>query len=292
MKGINSEGRPFRIGNQTSYAARYPLLPFEYAVAGGFDAFEWFPDKKGNGAGFSITDINHRTRRSISQTARANGITLSVHAPGGSDPFTPMGHDHMLQGISFAREIGATLFTIHLCAEAVRFIPAIDHIMEHTAAMGISLAIENTPHTSPEDINGVFSHLRASRARKASHVGMCLDLGHANLSPSTVNDYLRFFDRLDPEVPIIHVHLHENFGDRDSHLLVFTGPSARDTSGLQGFLDRLKKRGFSGSIILEQWPDPPSLLNRARERLLVMADQHRQGNGTVHARDSNDLEGE
>ncbi|MGA1843858.1 MAG: sugar phosphate isomerase/epimerase family protein [bacterium] len=291
MKGIDSERKPFRIGNQTSYTARYPLLPFEYAVTSGFDAFEWFPDKKETGAGFLIPDINHRTRRSIGQTARASGITLSVHAPWEADPFTPVGHDHMLQGISFAREIGATLFNIHLSAEAGRFATAIEDIIGLTAAMGISLSIENTPHTSPEDINEVFARLHASRARNASHVGMCLDLGHANLSPSTVNDYLRFFDRLDPAIPIIHVHLHENFGDRDSHLLVFSGPSARDESGLRGFLDRLKKRRFSGSIILEQWPDPPSLLNRARERLLLLTDQHRQEKGTVHARHNDYLEG-
>jgi len=285
MKGIDSERILFRIGNQTSYAAKYPMLPFEYAVASGFDAFEWFPDKKDGGAGFSIPDINQRTRHSIRETARANGMALSVHAPWGADPFAPGGRDLLMQGIYFAREIGATLFTIHLCAEAARFIPAIEDIMECTGSMGISLAIENTPLTSPEDVNGVFSRLHASQARNASHVGMCLDLGHANLSPSTVNDYLLFFDRLDTAVPIIHVHLHENFGDRDSHLPVFSGPSAQDESGLQGFLDRLRKRRFSGSIILEQWPDPPSLLNRAREKLLAMADPYRRGLEAAHAQD-------
>jgi hypothetical protein len=30
----------------------------------------------------------------------------------------------------------------------------------------------------------------------------------------------------------------------------------------------MKRRGFSGSLILEQWPQPPSLLNQARDALL------------------------
>jgi hypothetical protein len=32
----------------------------------------------------------------------------------------------------------------------------------------------------------------------------------------------------------------------------------------------MKKRGFSGSIILEQWPEPADLLDEARDRLLGM----------------------
>ena len=74
-------------------------------------------------------------------------------------------------------------------------------------------------------------------------------------------------DLIGPHVPIIHIHLHENYGDADSHLTVFTGPSAQDPSGVVGVIERLKKRHFSGSIILEQWPDPPSLLKNARDSL-------------------------
>jgi sugar phosphate isomerase/epimerase len=102
---------------------------------------------------------------------------------------------------------------------------------------------------------------------------MCLDLGHANLSPATRNDYLGFIDRLAPHVPITHLHLHENYGDDDSHIPLFLGASARDPSGIEGFVDRMKRRGFSGCGIMEVWPDPPSLLNQARDRLLRMFDK-------------------
>jgi sugar phosphate isomerase/epimerase len=99
---------------------------------------------------------------------------------------------------------------------------------------------------------------------------MCLDLGHANLYDATRNDYLKFIDLLKPYVPIIHIHMHENYGDSDSHLPFFIGPAGKDTSGLQGFVERMKKRGFSGSVILEQWPQPSLLLNEARDRLYHM----------------------
>jgi sugar phosphate isomerase/epimerase len=99
---------------------------------------------------------------------------------------------------------------------------------------------------------------------------MCLDVGHANLHATTRNDYIGYVDRLRPEVPIIHVHLHENDGDRDSHLVIFTGAAAHDPSGVAALLDRLERRSFAGNVILEQWPQPPELLAQARDRLLEM----------------------
>ena len=99
---------------------------------------------------------------------------------------------------------------------------------------------------------------------------MCLDPGHANLCRETLNDYLRFIDLLDPRIPIIHVHMHENHGDSDSHLPLFTGPARHNPSGIRGIIDRLSGRGFSGAIILEQWPRPRRMLHEARKRLAEM----------------------
>ena len=71
---------------------------------------------------------------------------------------------------------------------------------------------------------------------------MCLDIGHANLCQATRNQFLRYLDGLDPAVPIIHLHVHENFGDSDSHLTLFTGPAGVDDSGVRAFLERLRQR--------------------------------------------------
>jgi hypothetical protein len=51
---------------------------------------------------------------------------------------------------------------------------------------------------------------------------------------------------------------------------LFTGPSARDDAGLCGLVRRLVGRGFSGSVVLEQWPQPPGLLQEARDRLRLL----------------------
>lgn len=99
---------------------------------------------------------------------------------------------------------------------------------------------------------------------------MCFDVGHANLCAATHNDYVRYLDELAPEVPVIHAHVHENYGDADSHLTLFTGPAGRDDQGIRSILKRLAARTFDGVMILEQWPTPPELLIQARTRLRAL----------------------
>ena len=131
-------------------------------------------------------------------------------------------------------------------------------------------ASENTTDTGPGLFNDLFRKRDSAGWSDKCRVGMCLDVGHANLCPDTRNDYLAYVDSLDIVVPIIHLHLHENDGDSDTHLPIFTGPAGVDPSAVKELLERLKERHFFGAIILEQWPEPPSLLDKARERLLDM----------------------
>lgn len=257
------------IGNQTSFAAATPLEPFEHALASGFDAFEWFPDKKET-AGWDDSDLDQSARQRINALAQAQGIRQSVHARWQANPLQPGSLELFQRDIALARDVGAVLLNIHLYHEKglPAFVEAIEPLVRLTSEAGLQLSIENTPHHSPEDFNSLFRLLRDLKG--AAHVGLCLDLGHANLCAATRNDYLAFVDRLEPGVPILHLHLHENWGDADRHLPLFTGPSARDDSGIRGLLNRLRRRQFSGSIILEQWPQPPALLNNARDRLVQM----------------------
>jgi phosphoglucan,water dikinase len=270
-----TERRSIRIGNQSAFSANPMTAPFEYAVKNGFDAFEWFPDKKTSGAGWSETDIDDDARKHIRETALACNIRLSVHSPLPSSP-PKKGAVEDAAAIRFARDIGAKLYNVHYAAdsEVDGNAKAVISLLKILGTK-IQLSIENTPAAGPEDFNRLFELLRKSGFADAASVGMCLDLGHANLHGSTRNDYLRYIDLLDPDIPIIHVHLHENFGESDNHLPVFTGPSAQNDAGIRGFVDRLQRRSFSGSIILEQWPDPPDLLKEARDRLNEIIRQSR-----------------
>jgi sugar phosphate isomerase/epimerase len=262
----------FRIGNQTSVNCADRMEPFRFALENGFDAFEWFADKKWDGPagrprGWDESDMDGGARHWIRQAAAGRGMMLTVHAPWQANPLHPGGNELLHRSIHFARDIGAALVNLHLYRERgpAGFVEALAPVLRHAAHDGVRITIENTPETTPDDFNRTFAALR--EARLAAGVGMCLDIGHANLCHETRNDYIRYVDRLSPETPVTHAHIHENWGDADTHLTLFTGPAGRNDGGVRALLDRLKRRGYDGALILEQWPNPPRLLTDAAARL-------------------------
>ncbi len=259
-----------RVGNQTAFAARSALEPFEFALENGFNAFEFFPDRGPAGdGGWDERGMSLDERHYIQRAATACDVALTVHAPLAYDPLRESGDPRLDSIVEFAQDIDARLLNLHLDMSRgpEAFGRALIPALGATRKAGLSLALENTVWTGPEDFNVFFGWLRASEPGLARHVGVCFDLGHANVCRATHNDYCGFLDRLSSDVPVIHLHLHENFGDRDSHLTLFTGPSQDNPAGLLGLLARLQSRGFLGCGILEQWPQPPDMLVQARERL-------------------------
>jgi sugar phosphate isomerase/epimerase len=260
-----------RIGNQTSKVASPFILPFEYAMDNGFNAFEWFPDKDASGKGWEEQDLNMATRRWVRDCGIKRDIRFSVHAPLREDPLGSDPVAGFMASLNLFGDIGASLFNIHFPPEQAdrTFFEAIRPLILYIKSKNGQLAIENVPSTSPEDINMFFGYLKNAKV-SAQDVGLCLDLGHANLHNATRNDYLRYLHEIHRRVPVIHIHAHENYGDKDAHLPLFSGPAGTDDTGIHGFAEWLKRREFDGSIILEQWPDPPDLLVDVRTKLRDM----------------------
>jgi phosphoglucan, water dikinase len=264
------EANRIRIGNQSAFSASDVMEPFRYALDNGFDAFEWFPDKRESGEGWEASDLSPEVRDFIRRSSLDRDIRLSVHGPWQLNLLNPHSREPFLENIRFAQDIGASVFNVHFYLEdgIAPFAEAVLPLLDRLASAGIRLAIENTTVTGPLDFNELFRLLAWLVSPEQFHrVGMCLDIGHANLCSATRNDYLKFVDLLDSAVAINHVHVHENYGDSDSHLPLFCGPAGRDAAGIRGLAKRLRSRGFSGCIILEQWPQPPHLLIEARDRL-------------------------
>lgn len=257
------------IGNQSAFSSPSIMAPFEYAIENGFKAFEWFPDKKDWGAGFNALDIDKDLRKIIKDKSLANTIHLSVHADCLCNPLLEHTHNQFFNCIELAKDIGALLINIHLFIEEgiKRYLDSLIPFIIKTSQLGIKLSIENTPKTTPQDFNALFNAMRNNRRINTSHIGMCLDIGHANLCYTTNNNYLGFIDQLDKSLPIIHIHMHENYGDNDTHLPVFTGPAGSNPTGIIEVLRHLKNRQFRGAIILEQWPDDRAILRFSRDRL-------------------------
>lgn len=262
-----------RIGNQTAKAAADPFAPYYFALEHGFDAFEWFADRK-DGWGFDFSQLHPAGREALRRRGHEDDIRFSVHAPVWADPLDPDGVTALHEAIDFGDAIDARVIVFHLAAEDEpnAIAEAMRPIIDHAVTAQICLALENTPVTSPEQFNSLFEHLR-NNEQAAAHVGMCFDVGHANLHPATHNDYVAYLDRLAPYVPIAHVHVHENYGDDDSHLPIGTGPAAADATGVRSLIKRLHWRGYDGSLIMEQWPDPSEMLCDARRWLQTQIDQ-------------------
>jgi sugar phosphate isomerase/epimerase len=241
-------------------------VPYEFALRHGFDAFEWFSDR--GRYGWREADMDAGERRVLRDEAAGHGVLFSVHAPFAANPVNHQGVAAIRRSIDFAGDVAAGVVNIHLFADhgARAYADTLGPLLEAARAAGVRLSLENTPLNSPDDFNAVFGVL-STMPEAEGRVGMCLDMGHANLHSSTRHDYLGFVDRLGEHMPIIHWHAHENWGDRDSHLTLFTGPSARDDRGLRGLALRLLRRGFRGSVVLEQWPHPAELLVESRDRL-------------------------
>ncbi len=259
-----------RVGNQTAWSAPSPLAPFEFALRNGFDAFEWFPDKHG-AEGWDVDDVAESQWEHVRDAAAGSGMRLSVHASLQADVLREDGVERLLADCRFASAIGAVLVNLHMDARAPidALVDALERVLEHAGQAGLVLSVENTPLVGPEYAGDLFEALQA-RGYGPERIGMCLDLGHANLYAGTRNDYLAYLDRLGAHVPIVHAHVHENRGDADSHMTLFTGPSRDDDRGIRGFVERMRQRGFDGSMIMEQWPVPPSLLVEARRKLLQL----------------------
>jgi sugar phosphate isomerase/epimerase len=267
-----------RIGNQTAISCADTMEPFQFALQQGFDAFEWFADKKeyadGSVTGWDETDMDADLRDWIRQAGASHDVLFTVHAPWQANPLHADGIPLLIRSIDFARDVGANLVNLHLYMDEgpQGYAQALEPVLRHAAAAGLRISIENTPHTTPDDFNDTFACLAEMGTVPDGMVGMCLDIGHANLCAPTHNHFIRYLDALASAVPILHVHAHENYGDADSHLTLFTGPSRDDDSGIRALVERLRRRDYGGAVILEQWPNPPQLLVEAAARLRTLLD--------------------
>lgn len=259
-----------RIGNQTSAHAPSALLPFEFALTNQFDAFEFFPDHGAAGkGGWDLATLPKSCWDDIRRKAQAEDMTLSVHAPLFKPVLAGPAGQILAEELEFARYLGASVFVLHLdfAKGMAAFAEAIFPLFHVLDSFSCRLALENTPQTNPVQINDFFAAFCGKHPALRTKVGLCFDMGHANLCSMTHNDYHGFLDKLAAEIPIVHVHLHENWGDADTHLPLFAGPSAKDEQGIRGVLMRLGKRHFEGAAIMEQWPADPNMLVVIQKKL-------------------------
>lgn len=138
---------------------------------------------------------------------------------------------------------GGGTFVVHTHFPADQWVPerrenflrSLDELLD-TVPANVRLAVENTPLPSG-DISVIMDLVGRY---PADRVGVCLDLGHANIAGDPPAAVRTAAPRL------IHLHVSDNLGERDDHLVPGRGtiPWGRTVAALS-------EVGFDGAFTLE-----------------------------------------
>jgi sugar phosphate isomerase/epimerase len=124
---------------------------------------------------------------------------------------------------------------------------SLEHLVLFAKQRGVTIAIENTPHEfgSPASLAQFVKQTRLHDLR------FCFDIGHAHIGDGVAAGLESMRDR------IVTVHVHDNHGEKDEHLLPFDG-----TIDWEAVLGALAGRAEPPAFVLElkeRSPGAPSL---------------------------------
>lgn len=150
--------------------------------------------------------------------------------------------------IDFAHQLGAGTLILHpscfgLVEEDDRpDWPEIVRITEYAAKFGVMLAMESMKN-SIWTLDRILDEIGDDP--EETNLGICIDIGHANQSNDAGRDPItNYLERYASQ--LIHLHLHDNDGERDEHLL--PGEGNIDWPRVLGVLEGI---GFAGTAVLE-----------------------------------------
>ncbi len=174
--------------------------------------------------------------RDVARTVGDFGIAVwSAHGPWGSETWQPgrvdlaatdaaarrASVDDVRRAIAWLADAAGTRLVVHpgvlsdesqLAARRAALVESLSELAPVAAGHGVHLCVENLPPTCwpgsrMSDLVAIVSELAAT------HVGLCLDTGHANI----VADAASFARTAGPWLRTTHVH--DNDGTRDEHRL-------------------------------------------------------------------------
>lgn len=124
--------------------------------------------------------------------------------------------DEIKRALEVAEQIPFRFLIVHLgeredtwSPRALEFsITALEHLRAFANPLGVKLLVENIPN----DVTRPAHILEIVNAGHFTDIGVCLDVGHANLGEGVKPTLDELKDRIRSS------HLHDNQGDRDAHL--------------------------------------------------------------------------
>ncbi len=201
--------------------------------------------------------LNEKRAKSLQRLKRKLDLTYTVHAPFEDLNIATLNMKRrestlttLLRSINLAAKVDAEVWVVHpgLYTGLGWAYPnrqwrlnfeAVEILRERTQSLGLKIAVENMPrHSFILGSCRDFELFVAERSMSGSE--LAFDIGHAN-TYNQVGEFLKQFgDR------ISHIHLHDNYGERDEHNTI--GQGVVHWSVLKDFL---AKKGFRGLIVIE-----------------------------------------
>ncbi len=146
--------------------------------------------------------------------------------------------DRFINDLKICKEHGIDLVCMHLTSKSEApgpneiGIQRLQKIADAAKELGVKIAFENTKIKGYQEY--VLKHI------KNDNVGICLDSGHLHAHFKDELDFDLFKDK------IFCVHLHDNLGEKDQHLIPFEG-----TLDWKWLIDQLKKCNYKGPVTME-----------------------------------------
>jgi len=178
------------------------------------------------------------------------GAPLSVHTA-----LTGCNPELFMKEVDIAAGLGASVIVAHeptlgfkLEEESVES-DCCREVMEYASPRGVRVVLENGP----------FTTLDRTLAKIGQQIDVCLDVGHANLTEGGISAALAGFG---PQ--IAHVHLSDNYGEDDDHLVPGEGYILMED--WRNLFETLHGEEFAGNVVFEiNARDPKRDVKRARE---------------------------
>jgi sugar phosphate isomerase/epimerase len=209
---------------------------------------------------------------STATRARAKNISipvchLSFYMPNPFDEALMQEYSRELKkGIDAARIMGIPLAVAHpiaLYSSEHRYgdwvranMKFLQPIVEYARERGIKICVENMPSEREAPDNHLYGSCAINISALAEKLGcgICFDVGHANVSGYKMSEQLEI---LRGKLDVLHIH--DNHGVRDEHLLPFEG-----NVDWQDVAEGIKKADFRGILDVEvtAWALPGDKMTR------------------------------
>jgi sugar phosphate isomerase/epimerase len=195
--------------------------------------------------GLKLQSLHAPTERG-SGDGRGGGVPISISDPERIRRVDAV--DEVKRALEVAETIPFTFLVQHMATSRQAADPrnldaafsSLEHLVLFAKQRGVTIALENTPAEFglPESLVQFVKQTRLDSLR------FCLDLGHAHITGGVAASLELMRDR------IVTVHVHDNHGEKDEHLLPYEGSIDWDAA----------LGGLAGT------PEPPALVFELKER--------------------------